>query len=160
MGYLEFGIAGSLIGRLRLDFTDYVAFSYARGSPKATRPVLIEDVELQVTVSLEYALRHLRRQSEALIIWIDAIAIDQQDLDERGQQVKLMPRIYREAFKVIVWLGDGIRHRITNSSDYGKPPSRVIFYGDDRDDKQVAAFIQNGVSLDPLSNTQSSMYTV
>ena len=53
-----------------------------------------------------------------------------------------MPRIYREAFKVIVWLGDGIRHRITNSSDYGKPPSRVIFYGDDRDDKQVAAFIQ------------------
>lgn len=38
-------------------------------------------------------------------IWIDAICINQQDLQERGAQVQLMDSIYRGANYVIVWLG-------------------------------------------------------
>ncbi|KAK6851550.1 hypothetical protein PG995_011675 [Apiospora arundinis] len=120
---------------------DYAALSYAWGSPRATRPILVDGVKFQVTVNLESALRHLRRESDSLTIWIDAIAINQEDLDERSQQVNLMRRIYHEAFKVIVWLGDGVRHRITDSSHYGKPPTRVTFYGDDGDHEKIATFI-------------------
>ncbi|KAI0491039.1 heterokaryon incompatibility protein-domain-containing protein [Xylaria cf. heliscus] len=38
-------------------------------------------------------------------LWIDAICINQADLDERSQQVGLMSRIYRQAVTVFAWLG-------------------------------------------------------
>ncbi|KAK8057796.1 heterokaryon incompatibility protein-domain-containing protein [Apiospora saccharicola] len=119
---------------------DYVALSYAWGSPRVTRPVLVDGTELQVTVNLESALRHLRREWEPLTLWIDAISINQQDLDERSEQVSLMRSIYQHASRVIVWLGDGVRHRIVGLSRHSKPPARVTFYGDDRDDERVAEF--------------------
>jgi len=53
--------------------SDYVALSYAWGSPRATKPVLVNDVEVQVTVNLESALRHIRRRKGPRTIWIDAI---------------------------------------------------------------------------------------
>lgn len=44
-------------------------------------------------------------------IWIDSICINQQDLQERAKQVTLMGRIFRQAERVLVWLGeeDGLR---------------------------------------------------
>jgi hypothetical protein len=38
-------------------------------------------------------------------LWIDALSINQGDIQERCEQVKLMSRIYQTAIKVIVWLG-------------------------------------------------------
>lgn len=38
--------------------------------------------------------------------WIDAICINQDDLEERSAQVAIMPQIYSKADCVIVWLGD------------------------------------------------------
>jgi hypothetical protein len=40
------------------------------------------------------------------IIWIDAICINQEDNDEKGQQVQSMAKIYAKASRVIVWLGE------------------------------------------------------
>ncbi|KAF7188351.1 Heterokaryon incompatibility protein 6, OR allele [Pseudocercospora fuligena] len=40
-----------------------------------------------------------------LRIWIDAICINQDDLDERDQQVSMMDDVYRQAREVLVWLG-------------------------------------------------------
>ena len=37
--------------------------------------------------------------------WIDAICINQDDLNERAQQVNMMYNIYHQAEGVIVWLG-------------------------------------------------------
>lgn len=37
--------------------------------------------------------------------WIDAICVNQKDLDERGQHVSLMCDVYRQAEEVIIWLG-------------------------------------------------------
>ncbi|KAI0440071.1 heterokaryon incompatibility protein-domain-containing protein [Xylaria telfairii] len=39
--------------------------------------------------------------------WIDSICIDLANVEERGAQVQLMRRIYRNACKVVVWLGEG-----------------------------------------------------
>jgi hypothetical protein len=38
-------------------------------------------------------------------LWVDAIYINQPNLDERGTQVKIMRRIHEHAAYVIVWLG-------------------------------------------------------
>ncbi|KAF2843218.1 HET-domain-containing protein, partial [Patellaria atrata CBS 101060] len=39
-------------------------------------------------------------------LWVDAICINQEDLDERAQQVALMGNIYASATRVIAWLGE------------------------------------------------------
>ncbi|KAF8855940.1 HET-domain-containing protein [Acephala macrosclerotiorum] len=40
------------------------------------------------------------------LLWIDALCINQEDNEERGQQVTLMRDIYRRADEVVVWLGE------------------------------------------------------
>lgn len=39
------------------------------------------------------------------LIWIDAICINQSSVEERSAQVRIMDRIYKQARKVVVWLG-------------------------------------------------------
>jgi hypothetical protein len=43
-------------------------------------------------------------------IWIDAVCINQEDLDERASQVKIMTWIYGCAHQVFVWLGKPVAH--------------------------------------------------
>jgi hypothetical protein len=40
------------------------------------------------------------------LLWIDALCINQKDLDERASQVGLMGQIYSTAAEVLVWLGN------------------------------------------------------
>ncbi|KAI1461666.1 heterokaryon incompatibility protein-domain-containing protein [Annulohypoxylon moriforme] len=47
-----------------------------------------------------------RAGHEPLLFWIDAICINQGDIKERTEQVKLMRRIYTTASMVRIWLGD------------------------------------------------------
>lgn len=83
----------------------YEALSYVWGDP--TRDVIIHchDSQLGVTASLETALRYVRKEHEARIVWIDGICINQDDHIERGHQVPLMRYIYPGARQVIIWLG-------------------------------------------------------
>lgn len=60
---------------------------------------------LLVTQNLAVAMRHLRRQDVARILWIDAICIDQQNMAERSEQVGKMAQIYSLAARVVIWLG-------------------------------------------------------
>ncbi|KUJ19634.1 HET-domain-containing protein [Mollisia scopiformis] len=43
-------------------------------------------------------------------IWIDALCINQNDINERNKQVGMMGRIYKNATRVIVWLGREDEH--------------------------------------------------
>ena len=43
------------------------------------------------------------------MVWIDAICIDQENLEKRGRQVQLMAKIYSNALCVIVWLGEDVK---------------------------------------------------
>ena len=83
----------------------YTALSYAWGDPDDTLSLQCEDRALSITRSLEEALRHLRNDSDPIKLWVDAVCINQADLDERIQQVKLMAEIYHYADLVLVWLG-------------------------------------------------------
>jgi len=84
----------------------YRALSYAWGHPEAEkREITLEGSTLMVQPNLESALRHLRSKVFPLIIWVDAVCINQSDLKERSQQVMLMREIYLSATIVNVWLG-------------------------------------------------------
>jgi hypothetical protein len=48
----------------------------------------------------------LRLEEEERFVWIDAICVNQDALDERSHQVQLMKDIYAQAARVIVWLGE------------------------------------------------------
>jgi len=86
----------------------YDALSYVWGNPKVTRPIYIGQLErkLPVTTNLYAALLHLRNSSLERIIWIDAICIDQKNGEEKAQQIPLMAKIYSQASRVLVWLGE------------------------------------------------------
>ena len=62
---------------------------------------------LSINENLSDALCQMSLSSfgSTLYIWIDAICINQENLEERSSQVSMMGTIYSGAEKVIVWLG-------------------------------------------------------
>lgn len=83
----------------------YLALSYAWGDAMDTRKVQIEGYNVPITASLHSALVALRLKNEPVLVWADALSINQQDREERTEQVKLMTRIYSGASHVAMWLG-------------------------------------------------------
>jgi hypothetical protein len=63
-------------------------------------------MKLDVTANLRDGLLRLEQFRQETLIWIDAICINQQDLEERSAQVNMMGRIFRSARTVVVWLGE------------------------------------------------------
>jgi hypothetical protein len=55
-------------------------------------------------------------------LWIDAVCINQQDVTERSEQVKMMREIYERATEVIVWLGEQPVASVTTSPDAAETP--------------------------------------
>lgn len=90
----------------RDDQPRYEALSYVWGDPQVTKPIMVNGLDFPVTTNLLLALRYLRRQDEARTFWIDAICINQRDIQERNQQVTRMTAIYRHAHKVVLWVGE------------------------------------------------------
>lgn len=56
--------------------------------------------------NLYHALLQVRLANAYLSLWIDALCINQANVDERKSQRQLMGQIYRSSRKVIVWLGN------------------------------------------------------
>lgn len=82
----------------------YIALSYAWGDVEDTRLILLNGYEFPLTQSLWGALHRLRSESFAIIVWADAICINQQSPTERSVQVQKMTSIYSNAY-VAIWLG-------------------------------------------------------
>ncbi|KAL8364729.1 hypothetical protein RB595_003828 [Gaeumannomyces hyphopodioides] len=95
----------------------YEALSYVWGSERDKLSIYIDGVEQFVRANLHYALSHLRDYFVERVLWIDAICINQDDNEERGQQVQSMAKIYAKANRVIVWLVDPLK----NAPDEGDP---------------------------------------
>ncbi|KAH9204993.1 heterokaryon incompatibility, partial [Leptodontidium sp. 2 PMI_412] len=60
---------------------------------------------IAITTNCRDALIALRKRYGRLTIWIDAICINQQDIEEKSKQIQLMEEIYSWSERVIVWLG-------------------------------------------------------
>ena len=58
-----------------------------------------------MTENLWEALRSYRQEDGLVILWVDAVCIDQANIQERFEQVLLMRGIYSESKRVLIWLG-------------------------------------------------------
>jgi Heterokaryon incompatibility protein (HET) len=104
-----------LIHCLHQNAYPYAALSYTWGPPNITRTIIIGEKIVQVRENLWWALRYLRLKDGVRLLWIDALSIDQSNVDERNHQVNRMDLIYKKATWVLVWLGtegDGSREAV------------------------------------------------
>jgi hypothetical protein len=92
----------------------YTAVSYAWGSIDDTVPLLIRDDQfLMVTGTLMEILFRFSGANNPtdvgnreLLLWTDQLCNNQYDSTERSKQVGMMQRIYREAERTKLWLGE------------------------------------------------------
>ena len=83
----------------------YHAISYAWGPPVFTHKIYSAAGFIQVTENLWEALRRYRNTDDVMTLWVDAVCINQANVQERSQQIVLMRNIYSESSRVLVWLG-------------------------------------------------------
>jgi len=86
----------------------YEALSYRWGSTSQqnNRVILVNGRSLTVGKNLFHALKNLRHEKTSeRTLWVDAVCINQSDLNERNDQVAMMSWIYSRAQTVLVWLG-------------------------------------------------------
>jgi hypothetical protein len=84
----------------------YTALSYVWGNLANPRYISIAENTLPVTRNLYKALLRLRNSSFERIIWVDAVCINQESIEEKEQQIRFMAKIYGQARSVLVWLGE------------------------------------------------------
>jgi hypothetical protein len=88
----------------------YYALSYCWGDEEKRVEVVCDGEALPITKNLHYALIRLRREYHPVLLWADAICIDQYNVSERNQQVSFMDWIYRCAYRVYIWIGPSDQH--------------------------------------------------
>jgi hypothetical protein len=92
----------------RFVWGDFAALSYVWGNQSKSHSILVNGQETLVTVNLEQALRNFHDGGEfgnGLLLWVDALCINQGDLIERSSQVQRMRMIYGSSWSVVAWLG-------------------------------------------------------
>lgn len=88
----------------------YEALSYEWGQPPTRNiPFILDNGRvIHITANLAAALRDLRPDDVSAgprLLWADGICINQDDIEERQQQVAIMSTIYRNAARVITYMG-------------------------------------------------------
>lgn len=86
------------------DNPSFTALSYVWGDPRDTRPIVVNDTNMEVTANLMDALLQ-QRDSRMRLIWADALCINQQNSEEKTQQIQMMGTIYSQAADVVAWIG-------------------------------------------------------
>ena len=82
----------------------YQALSYVWGTDQRTHELTTPDGILRITSSLDKGLRRLRHKSKAILLWVDAICINQEDNAEKVQQIRLLPKIFQMASSTCAFL--------------------------------------------------------
>lgn len=91
----------------------FTALSYSWGNPSSQHRISLDGHVDKVTANLHRLLKSLttlhskNKRNPQEWLWIDALCIDQDSLEERGNQVQLFSRIYSRAEEVLAWLGPG-----------------------------------------------------
>lgn len=93
----------------------YEALSYVWGTELAPYPVVANGkYKLAITRNLDSALRHLRQPRGTRTLWVDALCIDQDNVEERNMQVQKMAQLYFSSHKTAIWLGPDEGHDYNN----------------------------------------------
>ncbi|KAI4686510.1 uncharacterized protein J4E84_005791 [Alternaria hordeiaustralica] len=83
----------------------YIGLSYAWGNSWLHRSILLGDKIFHVPENLATAFEHLQEEGKTIVFWVDAVCVDQSNVDEKGMQVQRMCHVFSSAALVIAWLG-------------------------------------------------------
>jgi hypothetical protein len=90
----------------KLNGRPYEALSYEWGVKGENNPsIFLDGVEIHIRQNLWSALWNIREVDRDLVLWIDALCINQSDIKERSHQVQMMGKIFSYATRVLAWLG-------------------------------------------------------
>ena len=86
----------------------YTAISYAwEDSSPFQRASCKDGRHIWLSKTLSSLITCLAKRHDYFVVWIDALCINQDDVEERGHQVNLMAQVYSLAEQVVIWLGEG-----------------------------------------------------
>lgn len=129
----------------------YEAVSYAWGEPDDTRGIFVEEAIHQIPSNLEACLRYLRKPTKPVVLWADAICINQKDTLEKADQVKLMGEIFRHCSSTYIWLGipntsspTPESHRSTEKGNGADPFYIIKHFAQDRHLASLSCFKKVG----------------
>lgn len=97
---------GELVDYSRSGTWRYTAISYTWGPPVFSHDLHMPTGVMAITESLHGALRRLRDPTRPVLVWADAVCINQKDDKEKGLQVASMAEVYQRAANVFIWLGE------------------------------------------------------
>jgi hypothetical protein len=127
------------------DDPPYIGLSYVWGSELNLDPFVLNGHEVKFTRNLAMALEHIQEEVDEVTLWIDALCIDQSNIEEKSAQVRRMRDIYTTAVYTLVWLGPAVEM------------SDVIM---DSLEAQSRQFIDMGLQPASLRGTTGTMDTV
>jgi hypothetical protein len=85
---------------------DYEALSYVWGDPVFPEVLHLDGGgTIAITANLFQCLVSLRRVDRTRVLWVDAVCINQKNVLEKERQVAFMGKIYKNASRAVIWLG-------------------------------------------------------
>jgi hypothetical protein len=157
-GTPEDPIHGELIDASLDDRPTYEALSYSWGNPDIVSLIHLGEYSnfLNGTTNLFSALVRLRRRDVPRMLWVDAICINQKNDVEKTHQLALMSRIYKEAVRVVVWLGPGfwnMGHGLAKLKE-------ILQYGRDDQPQNAQENSQNVLTFDSEEDKSMDWYHI
>lgn len=130
----------------RADVPDYETLSYVWGDNNRRHKLQFKDgTFLMITDSLAEAIPRLAKCSSTKLFWIDQVSINQADLLERNQNVKIMGNIYRQCFRVLIIL------TFDNKCDSHLSKLLDVAEDNDTDEEALDRGVEALLSFEPLS---------
>ncbi|KAF7888693.1 uncharacterized protein EAF02_003234 [Botrytis sinoallii] len=114
----------------------YICLSYVWGTEISTERIKVDDSEVSIHASLLTCLRHVRNPHHPLVLWIDALCVDQNDPDEIASQIANLGEIYSRCSLVYVWLGAPPNHIPTT----GDPFQLIRHFSDNKHYHELAGY--------------------
>ncbi|KZM19398.1 hypothetical protein ST47_g9453 [Ascochyta rabiei] len=103
----------------------YEALSYVWGEWEDSMEIILDGSKHTVTKNLHDALKVMQNANRPRTLWVDAVCIDQTNIQERTSQVAMMDKIYFQAEQVLVWLGERSKTDVSDKVPlYGKDHAR------------------------------------
>jgi hypothetical protein len=126
------------LSEIDIGMVPYYALSYTWGSEveRITTTLssgFLNPCDFDITPTLCSALDNFFTQVAHAFLWVDAICINQDDLEERDQQVRRMKTIYQHAEKMYIYLGD------TANTAHRGLPGGIVELDDDHSEQCESA---------------------
>ncbi|KAI0423746.1 heterokaryon incompatibility protein-domain-containing protein [Xylaria sp. FL1042] len=103
----------------KLDFETPYIRALEQSLPKVS--ISCNSFEVPIGRNLFQAIKRIRQPLASVMLWADALCINQNDVQERTQQVRKMASIFKNAFQLVIWLGEN-----NNNSYDGDAPSMAF----------------------------------